>query len=153
MQNRRIEEYAEELGRLLPAIGRNIPVAAPREMPPKILHMDVSASELFVLSYLSSKREPNMSEIGKALGIDFSTLTRLVDKLTDKSLVERRSDSQDRRVVRVSIITKGKELMAGFEKEKTKRILSILKRLSDAEIKNLLEIMRTVHRRISPGQT
>lgn len=153
MRDKKIEEYAEELGELIPPIARTIP----GETSPKVVHqafdIDVSAPELFILSYLPSQKEPNMSEIGRALSIDFSTLTRLVDKLVDKSLVERRSDPQDRRVVRVRLAKRGREIVLRVEKEKKRRIVSILRRLSDEEIESLLRIMRIIHDRINVNQT
>lgn len=153
MKDKRIEEYAEELGQLIPVIARTIPGEASPKVVRQAFDIDVSTPELFVLSYLPPEREPNMSEIGRALSIDFSTLTRLIDKLVNKSLVERRSDPQDRRVVRVTLTERGKEIILGVEKEKKRRIVSILRRLSEEEIESLLRIMRIIHDRINVNQT
>lgn len=153
MKDERIQEYAEELGELIPTIARAIPGEASPEVVRQAFDVDVSTPELFVLSYLPPQREPNMSEIGRALSIDSSTLTRLVDKLVDKSLVERRSDPQDRRVVRVRLTERGKEIIRRVEKEKKRRIVSILRRLSNEEAENLLTIMRIIHDRINTDQT
>lgn len=153
MKDERIQEYAEELGELIPTIARAIPGEASPEVVRQAFDIDVSTPELFVLSYLPAEREPNMSEIGRALSIDVSTLTRLVDKLVDKSLVERRSDPHDRRMVKVRLAERGKEIILRVEKEKKRRIVSILRQLSDEEIESLLKIMRIIHDRISVNQT
>ena len=153
MKDERIQEYAEELGELIPTIARAIPGEASPEVVRQAFDVDVSTPELFVLSYLPAEREPNMSEIGRALSIDVSTLTRLVDKLVDKSLVERRSDPHDRRMVKVRLAERGKEIILRVEKEKKRRIVSILRRLSNEEIESLLKIMRIIHDRISVNQT
>jgi len=153
VKDKRIEEYAEELGELIPTIARAIHTETSPEVVRQVFDIDVSPPEFFVLSYLPAEREPNMSEIGGALSIDFSTLTRLVNKLVDKSLVERRSDPQDRRVVRVRLTERGKEIMLMVEKEKKRRIVSILRRLSNEEIESLLRIMRIIHDRINVNQT
>jgi len=153
VKDERIDEYAEELGELIPTIARAIPGEASPEVVRQAFDVDVSTPELFVLSYLPAQKEPNMSEIGRALSIDFSTLTRLVDKLVDKSLVERRSDPHDRRMVKVRLAERGKEIILRVEKEKKRRIVSILRQLSDEEIESLLKIMRIIHDRISVNQT
>jgi len=153
VKDERIQEYAEELGELIPTIARAIPGEASPEVVRQAFDVDVSTPELFVLSYLPAEREPNMSEIGRALSIDVSTLTRLVDKLVDKSLVERRSDPHDRRMVKVRLAERGKEIILRVEKEKKRRIVSILRRLSNEEIESLLKIMRIIHDRISVNQT
>jgi DNA-binding MarR family transcriptional regulator len=61
----------------------------------------------FVLMMLQRNNAVTMSEIGKELCIPKPNVTPIVDKLVDSKLVERISDSNDRRIVRIKITQKG----------------------------------------------
>jgi DNA-binding MarR family transcriptional regulator len=51
-----------------------------------------------------------MSDLSRILGVPFSTATRTVDWLVDNGYVQRLTDPEDRRVVRVELTETGKEL-------------------------------------------
>jgi DNA-binding MarR family transcriptional regulator len=119
------------------------------DKPQKILHIDISLPEIFVLGRLSSKEEPSMSELGRSISMDPSTLTRTVDKLVKKEYVVRKPDLEDRRVVRVAITAKGKKIISKLEKQRKKHVESILHQMTSSEIRDLLNILKTLHNRIS----
>ena len=75
-----IKECVDELMVLLPELAK----AFRTDQPQEILHMDISFPEICVLGQLSSSQEPTMSELGKSISMDLSTLTRTVDKLVEK---------------------------------------------------------------------
>lgn len=51
-------------------------------------------------------------ELAERMGIEPPTLVRHLDKLTDEGLVERRTDPDDRRVVRVVVTPAGRQRLA-----------------------------------------
>src|SRR5580704_11742392 len=55
-------------------------------------------------------REPDMSQVQLAaqIGIEEPTLTRHLDKLCAEGLVSRRSDDNDRRIIRINITPEGR---------------------------------------------
>jgi DNA-binding MarR family transcriptional regulator len=59
---------------------------------------------------LMSLDEPTqMSELARNMGFDASHITSIVDKLEDRNLVERRPDTQDRRVKRIVLTPAGQK--------------------------------------------
>ena len=59
---------------------------------------------------LMSLDEPTpMSELARNMGFDASHITSIVDKLEDRELVERRPDTQDRRVKRIVLTPAGQK--------------------------------------------
>jgi DNA-binding MarR family transcriptional regulator len=65
-----------------------------------------------------------MNELSSLVGVDSSTMTRMVDQLVDKNLVLRKADDQDRRLVLVILTESGvnvqkalKEALQEFYKE------------------------------------
>jgi len=147
MDREKIRGCAQELGELLLRISRNIPSeSAPGAA---LEEFDVSPSELFVLEFLKSRSsEPSMSEIHDALGMELSTVTRVVGKLVRKKMARRRPDTADRRVVRVDATDGGREVLGIFGRERTRRIVGILEQMDDDEIEQLITIMRRIEQRI-----
>ena len=58
----------------------------------------------------------NMNELSDSVGVDNSTMTRMIDHLVDKGLVYRKADIKDRRLVRVGLTLSGKKLHRELKK-------------------------------------
>jgi DNA-binding MarR family transcriptional regulator len=72
---------------------------------------DLSMREYDVLYTLSKCREPiNMSELNRHVLLSQPALSRLVDRLADRGLVERCADPADGRGVRLSLTAAGRGL-------------------------------------------
>lgn len=140
----KIKEYVNQVIALLPDLAKAFRTDEPQE----VLHIDISFPEIFVLRQLSSNKEPTMSELGRSISMDLSTLTRTVDKLVGKEFVVRKRDPEDRRMVRVAITAKGRKIISRFEEQKKKKIESILRQMTSQERRDILNIFKTLHARI-----
>ncbi len=67
----------------------------------------LSKGQMGVLVALSEQRESTMGQLRETLDIDSAVLTRVVGKLEDKGLVERRVNAQDRRQVLIQATADG----------------------------------------------
>ena len=139
-----IKEYVDQVMALLPDLVKAFRTDEPQE----ILHMDISFPEICVLGQLSPNQEPTMSELGRSISMDLSTLTRTADKLVEKEFVVRKPDPEDRRVVRVVITTEGRKIISRFEEQRRKKIESILRQMTSQERRDLLNIFKTLVARI-----
>jgi len=144
MQENDIENCAEKLIFLVPAIFKAFRI----KHPEKILNIDISVSELSVLRYLFFKTKPSMSEMGKDLCIDLSTLTRIVDKLVKKNLVVREPDLKDRRIIRVVISKEGRAIGEKFKQKGKEKAKSILMQMTLKERDTFLNLLETIYTRI-----
>jgi len=139
-----IKEYVNQVIALLPDLAKAFRTDEPQE----VLHMDINFPEIFVLRQLSSNEKPTMSELGKSISMDLSTLTRTVDKLIKKEFAARKRDPEDRRMVRVAITAKGRKTISRFEEQRKKKIESILRQMTSQERRDVLNIFKTLHARI-----
>lgn len=88
-----------------------------------------------------------MNELSERTGLAQSTMTRTVDQLVEKGLVERRTSEEDRREVHVQLTAKGSEVRQSLESSREQVIevvrnqipageqtaaMAVLRRLSDA---------------------
>lgn len=82
-----------------------------------VAQFGVTASQGYTVLSLQAEGTLSMNELSKAMNVDNSTMTRMVDQLVDKALVYRKPDEKDRRLVRIGLTDKGRELHADLESE------------------------------------
>lgn len=93
---------------------------------------DLSLIQVRLLGVLRD-REPAMSELGRHLGLDKSSITGLVDRAQRRGLVTRNVSDTDRRAVQVSITGAGQQLAEEIAARFTERIEAAAAPLSDPE--------------------
>ncbi len=119
------------------------------ESKKKIMSVSLTHPEVTVIGYIYYENpHPCMSDIGQVLSLDLSTLTRITDRLVEKGLILRKPDLQDRRVVRVCLTQKGKEVVKTLEKERTQILENSLKNLTVEERSNLIKLMEKLFQAI-----
>jgi DNA-binding MarR family transcriptional regulator len=72
--------------------------------------LDISVQQMGVIVTLYRGTATTPLELCKTLGIDTGLMTRMLDKLEQKGLLERSRDAQDRRVVNLSLTKRGLEV-------------------------------------------
>ncbi len=88
---------ARELGFALHDVARLLRTLADQ----RVGDLNMTRAQWAVLSRLQRHQGAKQSELAEALDIAPITLTRLIDKLCESGLVERRADAEDRRVNRL----------------------------------------------------
>ncbi len=98
---------------------------------------------LFRIPLLLTQRPtpPTMSEISAELNIPMSSATRMADWLVRARMVQRCSDPNDRRVVRLCMTESGQELIRIGSEYMRGRIQQLLQHFSDEEQQQLLKLM------------
>ncbi len=98
---------------------------------------------LFRIPLLLAQRNtpPTMSEVSAELNIPMSSATRMADWLVRAKIVQRRSDANDRRVVRLCMTDSGQELIRIGGEYMRARIQQLLQHFSEAEQEELLRLM------------
>lgn len=139
-----IQRQADLLDRLMSDIAR---IFGMKEME-KVVDVDLNFHQLEVLRQIYLLKEPMMSQLGEACGVQLSTLTRIVDKLVEKNLVTRKFDPSDRRIIRVTLTPYGDEVVRKIERTKKEKIMSVLRYFSQTERKKFLQILQVLHQRI-----
>ena len=98
-----------------------------------------------VSNIIYPKNQLTMGELSSELSVPFSKATRIVNWLVDTKLAVRLSDPSDRRVVKVSLSDKGKELhlaIGAYTKQKIEELISTS--LTESERVILLTLINRV---------
>ena len=104
----------------------------------------VHAGQQFVLASLWHEDGLTPAELARRVGTSPPTITRMVARMEGSGLLERRSDSGDRRLVRVFLTSRGRELEGVLNKELSELSKVALDGLSPTERSDLVRNMRTV---------
>ena len=81
----------------------------------------------------SREKPPTMGEISLELNTPLSTATRIIDWLVQSDIIERVSDPDDRRIVRISMSNTGHEFYQTFLDYNKKRIEQLMSHFSTDE--------------------
>jgi DNA-binding MarR family transcriptional regulator len=103
------------------------------------------AAQYRVLGVLMKAGPLPMSEVGKRLYISKPYMTVLVDTLIRESLVERRSDPQDRRVVQIVITGRGKTHLKQSVNLYKNDLKEILTTLDEQDLSRLCQSLESLH--------
>jgi DNA-binding MarR family transcriptional regulator len=98
--------FAHEAHRLMDQIAKNKRVYEEA----CVSFFGVTSSQGSPILSLPLENTLRMNELSSVMGVDNSTMTRMVNHLVDKGLVLRKADEKDRRLVRVGLTAAGRKL-------------------------------------------
>lgn len=103
----------------------------------------ISPQQYNILRILNGANQPLNVQVIKNRMIERSpNATRLMDKLCVKEYIDRLPSEQDRRVVKITITKKGKELLESIPNNFNKDLLRNLNENEAEQLSNLLDKMR-----------
>ena len=108
---------------------------------------NISFSQFFLLTYLSSEEYLTMSDIAKKMGHSTAAATGLVDRLEKLAYVERAHAAEDRRKIMVRITRKGTELVSKMRSEIASDLANILADLDEDQAEAVEHTKRAIHGR------
>lgn len=95
-----------------------------------------------ILILLSQNTEPlSMGTLSSELNVPMSTATRIIDGLVQGELLERFNDPNDRRVVRIGMSKKGREVYETGKSYGKQRVARLLKDFTEEEQAQILHLM------------
>lgn len=95
-------------------------------------------------SMLYTKPSLTMGELSRTLSVPFYTATRMVDSLVATGLLERLSDPDDRRIVRVALTDDGIRMYEAIDADVKQNIERILARLIPEEQNTLIALLHKI---------
>lgn len=98
--------------------------------------------QFFTLLHLyQAGEECKMSDLADATHQSAASLTGVVDRLTEKHLVERTRHERDRRQVMVVVAIRGRELIAEIKQARLEQMQSALAHLEGREVEELIRML------------
>jgi DNA-binding MarR family transcriptional regulator len=139
-----MEHYTKDSFSLTRSVGfainkaRNVLVS---EIDAALKDLDITSQQMGILLSLTNGIATTPFELSKLLGIDTGLMTRMLDKLETKGLVERSRSLEDRRVVNLKLTEKGEEVASQLPEIAPGVLNNRLKDFSRAEFKELHRLL------------
>lgn len=103
-----------------------------------VAELDLSFTQIKALCTLEADgAERSVGELASALGTSLPAMSRAVDGLFERGLVEREEDAVDRRVKRVRLTAAGREVPAVLNEGRLSALAALIDEFSDEEAKAL----------------
>ena len=108
----------------------------------KGVDVDFTLSEMKALAAFRGDKDFTMGELSKNAQVAMPSMTEMIDKLEKHGMAERSRDENDRRVVKVRLTKKGKELRNEFMQKRFNDLKAMFGRLSSAELDALINSLK-----------
>ncbi|TFB24963.1 MarR family transcriptional regulator [Filobacillus milosensis] len=104
-------------------------------------HYPITPPQFVALQWLRDSGDLTIGELSKKMYLAFSTTTDLVDRMEKNELIERVRDPKDRRVVRIHLLEKGKEIIHEVVEKRQLYLREVLESFSSDQIHSLHILM------------
>jgi DNA-binding MarR family transcriptional regulator len=118
---------------------RNIITA---EMDAALKHLDITSPQMGILLSIRKGTATTPFELSKLLGIDTGLMTRFLDKLEERGLVERSRSVADRRVVNLALTKDGQAVAAQIPHIAPKVLNARLRKFTKIEFNEFCRLLR-----------
>lgn len=138
------------VGESVAALMKNGVQAFHRTVDEKVAGFDLTSLQWAPLVLLASGKASTAAELARCNNVDTSTMTRMLDRLENKSLIIRKRNTADRRVLDIKLTAEGRRLaekipaiiaeslnqhLRGFSREEFDTLLILLRRFNAGEQK------------------
>ena len=108
----------------------------------------VTPLQMDALMYLHKHPMSTVSRLGKYLNLSSSAVAQLTDRLAVSGFIARKDDPHDRRIVRLILTEKGKQIFKDIYKEKINKVKMVAPFLSDKDLNDLTRIYSKIFKKI-----
>ncbi len=144
VQIQQLEELLRQVSIIIRKRGRDI-----------LQRFDVTPPQFNALLELDHHGQLTMGELCDHLFLACSTATDLVDRMERNQLIERERDSSDRRVIRLKIKAKGKQIIAEVLSARREYLATVMETVGEDEKERLIQALDKIYslmtRDLGPG--
>ena len=134
------KDFGQEVSKKMPLIAREFI----RRLRKTFSQGALTVPQLVILDFLRERSSAQMSELAKALGFSMSAVTAIVDKMIEHKLVKRERPQEDRRVVRITLLNKGKKMIERINEGRRNIVNDLFSVLTEAEKNEYIRIIRKI---------
>ena len=135
-----IQEFADSLTEIMGVVIREFTKQQTNE-----LHKGkINVPQFLILNHLLQNKESKMKELSRVINLTGAATTGIVDRLVSSNYVARSFDLNDRRVIKVRLTAKGKELISRVYEERKKVIVRLFEKISESDRGEYLRILTQI---------
>lgn len=105
----------------------------------------ITPPQFIALQWLFEHGDMTIGDLSNRMFLAFSTTTDLVDRMEKNNLVKRVRDQQDRRVVRIHLLSEGERIIEEVIDKRRNYLNTVMKDFSEEQLKNFSELLSNLH--------
>ncbi|WP_342515255.1 MarR family transcriptional regulator [Sporosarcina sp. FSL K6-1522] len=105
----------------------------------------ITPPQFIALQWLFEHGDMTIGDLSNKMYLAFSTTTDLVDRMESNNLVKRVRDQQDRRVVRINLLSEGERVIEEVIDKRREYLNSVLANFEEKEVKELSYLLIKLH--------
>jgi len=114
---------------------------------------DLTVPQFRALLFINSHPETSLSDVADHIGLTLPTLSKMVDGLVARNLVNRKPCPEDRRRIELTITSRGRVQLESARKGTQDRLAEILSSLSEADRNLVVQVSQALRPIFTPGDT
>ncbi|MFJ8063243.1 MarR family winged helix-turn-helix transcriptional regulator [Psychrobacillus sp. NPDC096426] len=105
----------------------------------------ITPPQFVALQWLLELGDMTIGDLSNKMYLAFSTTTDLIDRMERSELVQRVRDEQDRRVVRIHLLSEGERIIEEVIDKRQQYLKEILGEFDEKEVANLSILLEKLH--------
>lgn len=102
----------------------------------------ITSPQFTALQCVLEEGDLTIGELSQKIGLAFSTTTDIVDRMEKNQLVKRVRDEKDRRVVRIHVLDKGKQIIDEVIHKRQQYLSDVLEGFTEEQTEKLNELLQ-----------
>ena len=140
MADKNLDKFVKQLVEILPDIHKEFAKTPNNELTRGM----ITLPQMNILHFVSYKKKCTMGELAKWLSVSLSAVTGLTDRMIKHKLLLRNRNTEDRRIVWISITTKGEKIAKSISRYKYNMIKRLFNSISKQDRKKYIDIISKV---------
>ena len=130
-------EFADKVSETMAVISREFV----KQQATEFYKLKVTVPQLAILELLYKSGELNMSDMARYMNVTTAAMTGIVDRLVRDGYVTRSHDTDDRRVIKIKLTSKGSSAVKSIMEQKRRLMTRVFGTLSHAQREDYLKIL------------
>lgn len=135
-----LSEFADKINGIMPVIIREFA----RRQANELYKGKITLPQFLILDFLNRQGECQMAHLANFMHVTTAAMTGLVERLVRDAYAVRVDDTKDRRIIKVQLTHKGKELVKRINQQRQRMIIKIFGSISEADRQDYLRILMKI---------
>jgi DNA-binding MarR family transcriptional regulator len=138
-------EFADRINDIMPIMIREFAKYQVNELSKG----KITLSQFLILGFLEKSGEAKMSGLANFMAVSTAAMTGTADRLVKYGYVTRELEPEDRRVIKIKITLKGRELIKKINSQRRQMIIDIFGKISESDRSDYLRVLTKIEEILS----
>ncbi|OIO33368.1 MAG: hypothetical protein AUJ70_03400 [Candidatus Omnitrophica bacterium CG1_02_40_15] len=140
-----IEEFADKINDIIPVMIREF---AKRQVN-ELSKGKITLPQLLILGFLEKSKEAKMTDLAHFMSVSTAAMTGLIERLVKYGYAVRDQEPGDRRVVKIKLTLKGRDIIKKINYQRRQMIIDIFAKVSEHDRSDYLRVLTKIEEMLS----